>query len=90
MDKEHSTILDRCPYIKGVPEGQDLCSESERPSGRIKVCHLENGDECEEWNEIQKEWSEEDGYTEYERAGVMPGNLDNQTDKEYNNKKEEN
>ena len=48
-----------CPNITNR-HGIDCCRESERPSGRIKTCHLVSGDTCEEWNEIKKEWRNED------------------------------
>ena len=50
--------MDKCPHIltRGkLGEGTDYCRESERPSGRIKTCHLFCGDECEIWEEIKKE-----------------------------------
>ncbi len=46
---------EQCPNLKN----NIFCRETERPSGRIKVCHLVSGNECEEWEEIKKEWETE-------------------------------
>ncbi len=81
--------MDRCPYIISKSAGDeswDYCELTERPSGRIQMCLLMGKDTCDEWEEIKSE----DGYEEYERAGVMPGNLDTEDNKGYNDKKEEN
>ena len=54
--------MDRCPHIKTLragDESMDYCTEADRISGRMKVCHLVSGDTCEEWEEIQKEWAKE-------------------------------
>jgi len=57
--------LMKCPFlVKG-----DKCSETERPSGRIKTCPREYGEECEEYNTHCPECGEElnhyAGYVEY-------------------------
>jgi len=50
----------RCPLIISKCYSPVwYCGESERPSGRIKQCLLETGDECETWNKIQEEWDAE-------------------------------
>ena len=59
--KRKGDKMDKCPNIT-TRYGVVCCKETERPSGRIKPCLLESGEECQEWNEIQKEW-EDDGTT---------------------------
>jgi len=52
-----------CPHIKRKcygDESVDFCEITERPSGRIKPCLLRSNDECETWQEIQKEWEAEE------------------------------
>lgn len=50
--------LSRCPNIitrRAGDESYDMCSEAD------KECLIQHGHyECETWNEIQKEWLEED------------------------------
>jgi len=51
-----------CPFRRvkhAGDESQAFCSETERPSGRIQPCLLEEGLECETWNEIKAEWENE-------------------------------
>ena len=51
----------KCPHIiskRYGDDGIDYCSLTERISGRIKPCLLLIG-ECEEWNDIKKEWEDE-------------------------------
>ena len=74
--------MDRCPYIRGLRAGDesiDFCQLTARPSGSTSLCVLVTGSVCDEWEEIKSE----DGYEEYERAGVMPGNLCNNGAAEY-------
>ena len=53
----------QCPHIRsrryGEDESIDYCELTERPSGRIQVCLLVGGNECETWEEIKKEWANE-------------------------------
>lgn len=66
--------MDKCPYIisKGYDdEIVDLCSLSEKPSGRIRQCVLTGDDKCDIFEDVKRE----DAYEEYLRAGVTPGNL---------------
>ena len=59
--------MDRCPHIISKHAGDeslDYCELTERSSGRISVCLLVSQDECEIWNEIQREWNEENSDTE--------------------------
>ena len=56
-------MKERCPHIirkSAGDESYDLCERTERPSGRIKPCLLESGDECETWEEIKREWQLEE------------------------------
>lgn len=56
-------MVDRCPHIirkQAGDESSDFCDTTERPSGRIKPCLLESGSECEVWNEIKREWQNEE------------------------------
>jgi len=51
-----------CPHIRRKSAGDeswDFCEITERPSGRIKPCLLMSGDKCDEWEEIQREWENE-------------------------------
>lgn len=59
---EQEGKMDRCPHIiskRAGDESRDFCELTERPSGRIKMCLLEEGLECETWKEIQAEWEAE-------------------------------
>ena len=50
--------LERCPHLISKSRGDEadyFCELTERPSGRIKPCWKEYGDECETYNEILKE-----------------------------------
>ena len=50
----------RCPLIiSKCYSSVWYCDETKRPSGRIKVCLLETGDECETWDEIQEDMDAE-------------------------------
>ena len=52
----------KCPHLRTKSAGDEawyFCDLTERPSGRIKPCLKEYGDECEIYNEILKE--ERDG-----------------------------
>lgn len=48
----------KCPHIKTI-KYVDFCKESERPSGRIKPCLLMSNKTCEEWEQIKKEWEDD-------------------------------
>ena len=55
-------MKEECPHIKGVragDEGMDFCRLTERVSGRIQNCVLMSGEECKTWEEIKKEWEDE-------------------------------
>ena len=52
-------MKDRCPEAitkqAYYDETLDYCRLTERPSGRIQVCVLESGEECEEYNDYLEE-----------------------------------
>jgi len=49
---------DRCPHAYYPDEdGPALCKA---PGNEGKVCVLETGGMCEEWEDIKKEWAEEE------------------------------
>ena len=55
---EYEEVKEPCPYIKRLKakdETWSYCNLSERPSGRIKTCLLESGQECEEYKMFLKE-----------------------------------
>ena len=45
-------MVDRCPLMKSMGD-VDFCKETERPSGRIKMCLLMTGDKCETLDDIR-------------------------------------
>ena len=51
----HIAFNIRCPYLTK----NDKCSETERPSGRIKTCLRESGLECDDYNAHCPECGEE-------------------------------
>ena len=55
--------MDKCPHINSrgfEDEVIDLCMLSEKLSGRIHPCLLVGGDTCEIWEEIKREWAQEE------------------------------
>ena len=55
--KQKTEIIE-CPYVitKGYDdEVIDLCSLSEKPSGRIRICELTSNNKCDILEEIIKE-----------------------------------
>ncbi len=54
--------MDRCPEMISKQDW-DYCKLTEKVSGRIHPCLLMSGDECETWEEIRKEWKEEEDGT---------------------------
>ena len=42
----------KCPLMKSIGD-VDFCKETERPSGRIKMCLLITGEKCETLDDIR-------------------------------------
>ena len=56
MERWSEKYRSECPYVRGKFYGEDapdLCTIND------KICLLEEGLECETWNEVQKEWEQE-------------------------------
>ena len=53
--KMDDKATEECPFVIRKCEGLYLCRETERPSGRIKRCLKEYGDECKTYEDWLKE-----------------------------------
>lgn len=51
--------MDRCPEMISKQD-VDYCRLTEKISGRIHICELMSDNKCGTWEEIKKEWKEEE------------------------------